>query len=122
MNGKEPGTVYIVGDGTGLFKIGCTNDLPRRIKELKYVYGRLIFIAYAFRTDDKYHDERELQDLFTCNRVVGEWFILNRGDIAKIKAQYPDERRILIVSTVRITKPKNIPKRPRLEDQSNELV
>ena len=80
---EDHGFVYLISavdDERLLYKIGCTNDLSRRMGQLKEVHEELVPIG-AIEVDDKYKTERLLQDTFGYRNDHGEWFDLNAEDL-----------------------------------------
>lgn len=87
---RVSGYVYVVRDPTsGLYKIGCSANLPQRIKQLNSYLpiGKLDVILLlptpAYRTL-----ERDLHARFGRQRVKGEWFSLADEDLERLKHEY----------------------------------
>ena len=76
--------VYIVS-GRGLFKIGRTASLERRLVNLRSVNDfpiTMVHIIYSMRHDQLEH---ALHSMFAGKRIYGEWFDLNDSDVSKLK-------------------------------------
>lgn len=78
------GYVYIIR-ANGLYKIGSTQDLNRRLMQLRTACPFLervqTITCYAYR-----ETEKELHRLFARERVAGEWFVLSENDLDVIAA------------------------------------
>lgn len=80
---EDHGFVYLISAIDGerlLYKIGCTNDLSRRMDQLREAHEELIPIG-AIEVDDKYKIERLLQDTFSHKNDHGEWFDFDAEDL-----------------------------------------
>ena len=70
---KRGSLVYLVRSSlTGLFKIGITENLKRRVRSLENSQGGSIEIISAVPGDREL--ERSLHDRFEQHRKIGEWF------------------------------------------------
>lgn len=74
---------YIAKDGSGLFKIGKSENVRLRIKSLS-VANPLIELVYEINRDV----ESELHKRFENKRVRGEWFSLSNDDISFIRRNW----------------------------------
>jgi len=81
------GFVYIV-EGEGYFKIGCTNDLSKRIKSLTVKAPFDLIVHLVIPSLDMYRTESVLHRRFAHKRRRGEWFNLQQGDIEDIRSEY----------------------------------
>ncbi|MBB5179967.1 hypothetical protein HNQ44_001391 [Planomicrobium koreense] len=93
FQGKAPGYVYFVQEYmNGSFKIGKTKNLEKRMN----IFGvklpfenKLIFII---KSGNHHQTEAVLHKHFSAKRLEGEWFALNKEDLAWIKAgKYTEE-------------------------------
>lgn len=93
LQGKAPGYVYFVQEYmNGSFKIGKTKNLEKRMN----IFGvklpfenKLIFII---KTGNHHQTEAVFHKHFSAKRLEGEWFALNKEDLAWIKAgKYTEE-------------------------------
>src|SRR5271165_1603058 len=72
INVQGPTVTYLIeAIGTGRIKIGKTNDVPRRLAELRT--GSPFRLAIRATTSIP---ERELHRKFRADRLCGEWFTL----------------------------------------------
>lgn len=78
--------VYIIkGETTGLYKIGCSNDVFRRIVELSNMNADRLSLYCVFETHKYFALESQLHELFSKNRKHGEWFALDKEDLNILK-------------------------------------
>ena len=83
---KSEGYVYLFNiDKTNTYKIGITNDIEIRKKQigLKMPY-ELIFL-HSIKSDYTKEVEKELHKKFKKQRINGEWFELSLSDVDFIK-------------------------------------
>jgi hypothetical protein len=80
--------VYLIQDvsATGLCKIGMSNDVNRRVMELRTSSPFKIEVVHIVRTNDMRKLEKQLHMTHAAKCVRGEWFALSPDDIAYIKA------------------------------------
>lgn len=81
------GFIYVIkAKGTDLYKIGCSNDINKRIATLETIIPFDLELIYSYRLDSKlkFKLESELHTLLQDKRHKGEWFKLNDNDIEKI--------------------------------------
>lgn len=71
-------------DDTRVYKIGRAKRLDARIKQLSTLYAFQPRITYAFQTENCFRDELLLHEMFAAQRLNGEWFKLDYGDIGII--------------------------------------
>lgn len=86
----ESGYIYFVhADGTNRYKIGLTNNLDRRMKELNGkqspVENRL---QWSIEVCDMRSAEKDLHDRFHARRVHGEWFQFSEGELKEVESVY----------------------------------
>ena len=87
LPGKAPGYVYFVQEYmNGSFKIGKTKNLEKRMN----IFGvKLPFenkLIFLIKTGNHHQTEASFHKHFSDKRLEGEWFALNKDDLAWIKA------------------------------------
>jgi len=86
---KKPGFIYLLQstDNAYIYKIGLSNDVARRMKEI----GHCRYV-HSFPTDDMIAAESRLHTFYMEQRQSGEWFRLHDPNIDFIRsiAQYRD--------------------------------
>ena len=78
--------VYFVSDGTGMVKIGKTNNVIHRISSLQVGNARklrLLAMAYPHMTQNVSELEKEIQHNYWANHVLGEHYRLDDDDILR---------------------------------------
>jgi len=82
----KAGFVYFLhGAGTGFYKIGHTNCLDRRIKQISPKLPFRLELVHSIETDDRYLLESFAHKYFEKKRLEGEWFDLDSMDMHEIK-------------------------------------
>lgn len=121
LQGKAPGYVYFVQEYmNGSFKIGKTKNLEKRMN----VFGvKLPFenkLIFLIKTGNHHQTEVAFHKHFSDKRLEGEWFALNKSDLAWIKAgKYTEE----INKTILIAKEKeNTVPKTELENKEEKLL
>lgn len=67
--------VYLIYSESGLYKIGVSNDVEKRMSTLRTGSGYALTCLAYYKTKDKPTTvERALHKLFDEFRVLGEWF------------------------------------------------
>ena len=82
------GYVYVLGDFTkaNIYKIGVTRgNVEKRIKKLQTGNSGEIFLCMKHWTKYPFFIERKLHDKFSENRIMNEWFMLEKEGINQIK-------------------------------------
>jgi len=77
------GYIYLGFDASGLFKIGITNDVEKRLRQFRTA-NPTFFLLLHIPVEHPAVVEVELHTKFSDKRVRGEWFCLDGGDLLYI--------------------------------------
>ena len=72
-------------DHAGVYKIGFTNLVDRRISELGAKAPAELELVHEIKTDDPRGVEKYWHQRFEAKRMRGEWFKLNAADVKAFK-------------------------------------
>lgn len=85
LNDRGPGIVYLVWGRDGLYKIGLTRHLKKRLGELARDWG-FVVLEHQISAEHAEFAEHELHTRYWSKHVDGEWFKLTDQDVADIQA------------------------------------
>lgn len=110
--------VYIIGNRQKrVFKIGMSNNVTNRLKELKTGSPYLLEVILFIQCESPRVVEKELHTLFTIYRLNGEWFGLTNSVLREAIKTLKTYQVIEDTKTKKVKKP-----RERIKDRLARML
>jgi predicted GIY-YIG superfamily endonuclease len=81
---SDEGFVYLLEAQTGIFKIGSSKNVARRVAQLQTASPFPLTLRHYFAAKNARKVELELHSHFVSRRIRNEWFQLNSQEITSI--------------------------------------
>jgi Meiotically up-regulated gene 113 len=78
---REPGIYFVREEETGLIKVGCSGDVPRRIAELQASHPFQLTLIARLPVKGFFTAEKIIHRYLHDKRARGEWFHIGLDDI-----------------------------------------
>ena len=85
------GSAYVIKCG-GLYKIGATQNIYARIKNMQVANPTECELLFTLKSDDMYLTERLLKSKYGRVNMRGEWFKLTALDVFNLRTGNYDNR------------------------------
>ncbi len=86
INSTVNGFVYLY-KGEGFYKIGRSNNVERRDREIKLQLPFKVELIHTIETSDPPRTEKYWHNHFKSKRLNGEWFQLSNSDVLLFKSK-----------------------------------
>ncbi len=118
--------VYLIKRlGDGIYKIGITTDIGKRLNSITYNCGSEVVLEIAIKLPKAYMArfvEAFLHKKFENKKIVGEWFRLNSHEVSSIKQPNDYLPALLKKAKNKYISSRVIPKASSLSEQNPELA
>lgn len=94
------GYVYLIGNSTfGWYKIGKSITPEVRVKDLGILLPFKIKVIGLWKAENHHLMESTLHDIYSKNRINGEWFEFTGDDIGILISSIPEDARVYLDNT-----------------------
>src|SRR5207237_9317414 len=83
---ERPGYIYLVKAGDGYYKIGRSQNVEVRMKEIGLQLPFPFEVLHIIPAKDMYGSERKLHEQYAPCHLNGEWFALTEEDVQAIRS------------------------------------
>lgn len=85
------GCVYIIKAPNNLYKIGYTENVAKRLRDLRAMSPVELILVHVIEWDDKYSLENTLHQKYHSQLHHGEWYSLSDQEVKWLKTLDEDE-------------------------------